>query len=142
MKATLHPNGFWVILLGSLFGFRLRLHYWPDATEDKSPHNHRSWFISLPLFGELMETTYEEVPGDEPVRVCGSLPGNGIPDTIEGRAGALRAGLIRRHRLLLPYLCKAEAIHSVIVPNKTATLILFGPDKQRPKAWIEWKQQN
>ncbi len=144
-SAVLHPNGFYVKLLASLSGFRVRFHYWPKASVDKSPHNHRSWFLSLPLWGSLTETRYEEVPGDVyDKHACGVTPGNGSPVAEPAGTGNLNSVSEHTRRTYVPYFCSKDTIHSVASHGRTLTLVLFGPSdgKRRPLAWDRRLEEN
>lgn len=138
---SFHPNGFFVRLLHEFKnGARLRLHTWAGQQERSDPHDHRTWFISIPLWGRFDETRYREVPGDIPIYHCRSttskerldIEQNGTSD-VEGISTHVRWPLI-------PYYCPVDAIHT-FRPRKnsfSATLVLFGPTRNKtPRAWIK-----
>ncbi len=145
MSAT-HPNGFVVKLLATLpFGMRLRLHWWPvGGRRLDSPHDHRSWFVSLPLMGSFVERRYREArPGAEAgseefsVLRCDPTGGNGSPRCEAAGRGRLELVGFSRRRWL-PYFCPGSAIHSFLPsgPGFAASLVLFGPPRKTPRAWI------
>lgn len=140
---NIHPNGFWIYLV-KVFksGARLRLHYWPsDSNKLESPHDHRSWFVSLPLFGIFEERRYVEAQGGMVVLKCHatSSGGNGKPLTTPIGRGGVRQ--ISRHwRIpLIPYFCGEKVIHSYVPrsPGPALSLVLFGPHRKVPRAWVD-----
>lgn len=135
MNPTRHPNGFYVVPLLELFGFRLRLHYWPAATPDDTPHEHRSWVLSL-VFGELVETRWREAHGIRAVYRCGATPGNGAP--VAEPCGQGGVELVKRRTRRWLYFVGKRTIHSVECKRRTWTLVLLGRPQQgrRPRAWM------
>ncbi len=138
---NMHPNGFWVFLLKSFEnGLRLRIHYWPrGATRLKTPHDHRSWFVSLPLWGLFREVRYAEVEGSA-FRVinCASTTSNGRAITTEAGRGNLTP-ISTHHRIpFVPYFCGVGVIHSLqpVFDGPAVSLVLFGRHRRRPKAWL------
>jgi hypothetical protein len=140
--SNLHPNGFWIYMIKIFWnGARLRIHFWPKNVERlDTPHNHRSWFISIPLWGRFSEKRFVETSGNNfEVLKCHRTAsgGNGSLTTPIG-TGSIR--LVSQHRRwpLIPYLCRLGTIHSLVPKsNGTAfTIVLFGPHKEAPKAWI------
>lgn len=135
MKIEHHPNGFTKLTLGSIFGYRIRVHYWP-RTEEKygSRHNHRWWFISMPLFGAFTDNRYEEVPDSNTMRIKVTDQGN-VRDSkreyaLEGTSGLrLKAKHIRYP--LFPYLCRLGEIHSYYPKGngRHASLVIISPLK-------------
>lgn len=141
---NLHPNGFWIYLVKVFSnGARIRLHYWPATTKKlESPHDHRSWFISLPLFGLFEERRYEETEDTNlTVLRCHATTsgGNGRPlSTPMGKGGVKQ--IFRRWRLpLIPYFCGSSVIHSFVPrsPGPALSIVLFGPPRKVPRAWVE-----
>jgi len=142
LKGVLHPNGFTIRLIASLKnGMRLRLHTWSanDATLE-SPHDHRSWFISLPLWGKFIERRFQEVAGeDREVLEChATSSGNGSPLTTKMGRGSVREVSQHTRYPFLPYFCSSNSIHSYSPQKKgfAASLVLFGPNKKTPKVWL------
>jgi hypothetical protein len=141
MKATFHPNGFFVRVLHQFSnGMRLRLHTWPADRSDRSdPHDHRTWFISLPLCGRFIEHRYREVPGSIPIYKCRVTTGAERLDVHrDGQSGLERIETKIRYPGI-PYYCSKEVIHSYSPARKrfAASLVLFGPTIGKiPKAWI------
>ncbi len=117
-KTTFHPNGFVVKLLHTFRnGARIRLHRWyKGRITTNDPHDHRAWFISIPIWGVFVEYRYQEVKGDIPIYRC-------RPNTSAERLNIYRDGqsglkVISKHlRLpLIPYFCSKEEIHTVQPP--------------------------
>jgi hypothetical protein len=70
MKIEHHPNGFTKFTFVGPLGYRVRLHYWPKGHEKSlSRHNHRWWFISVPLWGRFVDDRYDEVPDSRTLRI-------------------------------------------------------------------------
>ncbi len=145
MNPATHPNGFVIRLLHTFHsGARLRLHTWPAGKARlDSPHDHRSWFLSLPLWGRFIERRFiehEHKDGTAPFDVlrCYSTSGNGKPVTTPEGKSALLLTSARTRRPLVPYFCPTQAIHSFVPvsPGFAASLVLFGPPKQVPRAFI------
>lgn len=142
MRPVLHPNGFAIRLI-AIFqsGMRLRLHTWAEGISRlDSPHDHRSWFISIPLWGTFREKRYREVPGDKMnILVChATSSGNGEPLTQPGGTGEVEEVSSHTRIPFVPYFCSVDTIHS-LVPKKdkfAATLVLFGPNQKVPKVWL------
>ena len=137
----LHPNGFYLTLLGSIRGCRIRIHYWPPETEKlDTPHDHRSWFVSIPLWGLLEERRFEAIEGDglEIHRCSATTAGNGKPITRKVGLGDVRQTRRTMRFPFIPYLCPVDAIHSLVPKTRRAlTLVVFGPNKKAPKAWLK-----
>ncbi len=134
-----HPNGFLIKLLKTFKnGARIRLHVWPKDTERlATPHDHRTWFISLPLWGRFEERRYRETAGDLTVLRCHSTSGNGAPITTPIGKGGVRE--VSRHRRwpLVPYFCGSDVIHAFVpVGRRGATLVFFGTPRKIPRAWV------
>lgn len=142
MKNEQHPNGFVVRLLYTFWnGARIRLHRWYEGrSTENDPHDHRTWFISIPIWGVFEEFRYKEVEGDIPIYRCRSTTSKKRLEIYQDGKSGLK--LVSRHiRLpLIPYYCSMEKIHTVQPLSKgfAASLVLFGPPKNyRPKAWIK-----
>jgi hypothetical protein len=61
-----HPNGFIKLVLEQRDGWgQLRLHVWPEATDDDDVHDHAWQYESVVVGGELREIRYREAGGDE-----------------------------------------------------------------------------
>ncbi len=143
---TMHPNGFAVRLLATLpWGMRLRIHVWPEGVERlETPHDHRSWFVSLPLWGTFLEQRFEESDaGDDraesyQVLRCHKTSGNRKPITTPEGTASLRLLHARLRYRLRPYFCPSHAIHSFSPTGSdyAASLVLFGPPKQVPRAYV------
>jgi len=143
MKGTLHPNGFVIRLLCAFRnGMRLRLHTWPTGVPRlESPHDHRSWFISIPLWGSFLERRYREEPSDTSMdvqRCHATTSGNGTPHVTFERTGGVAEVMTTMRRAFMPYFCPADAIHSFAPtsPRFAASLVLFGPPKRTPRVWL------
>lgn len=143
---TFHPNGFTVRLLHTFWnGARLRLHTWAaDRSNRSDPHDHRTWFISIPLWGRFVEYRYEEIPGNISTFRCRSTTSLDRLDTQEdGKSGVKFISKHVRYPFI-PYFCSQDVIHSYAPLKKkfAASIVLFGPPtKKVPRAWIydEWK---
>lgn len=142
MKAVLHPNGFLIRLLHTFSnGIRLRIHTWPRGERRlDSPHDHRSWFVSIPLWGKFIERRFEGGGGKSRYDVlrCHSTSSNGIPVTSPDGFGSLTEVSRQKRYPLIPYLCPAGAIHSLVPekPGFAATIVLFGPPRTIPRVWL------
>ncbi|MBI5331176.1 MAG: hypothetical protein HZB71_11255 [Betaproteobacteria bacterium] len=56
-----HGNGFYKIVLSASDLYKLRLHIWfAEADAEENIHDHRWWFASRILHGELISETYED----------------------------------------------------------------------------------
>lgn len=140
-KGVLHPNGFVVRLLQKLpLGMRLRLHTWPSGKKRlDSPHDHRSWFVSLPLWGTFEEKRYETSSQiDYDVILCHQTSGNGKPVTTPAGCAGLEPKTCCNRAAGIPYFCPGDAIHSFVPrgPGFAASLVLFGPPSKVPRAYI------
>jgi hypothetical protein len=127
-----HPNGFVKITLFSLFGFKVRIHYWRHGTDGSRSdiHTHRWTYVSIPLKGSFIEKRYAETDDVNFVhRRCYPEPVNGrrLLETV-GR-GSVQPYTEARRRPFIPYVCRAGAIHSYIpIGTKSAmTLVITGP---------------
>lgn len=59
-----HANGFYKIVLAADAAFKLRLHIWFAGSDaEENIHDHRWWFASRVLHGELHSELYEECAG-------------------------------------------------------------------------------
>jgi hypothetical protein len=60
-RSYLHGNGFYKIVLAANDSFKLRLHVWfPGSDAEENIHDHRWWFASRILCGQLASAVYEE----------------------------------------------------------------------------------
>jgi len=130
-----HPNGFTKIIVGSLFGYRIRIHHWPKgANKSESQHNHRWWFVSIPLLGRFVDNRYTEVRDGSAMRIK-VFDQDGQRDS--GRAYMLggTSGLrLRRTYLrypLVPYFCRRSEIHSYYPhgDGRHISLVIISPVK-------------
>jgi hypothetical protein len=132
MRSENHPVGFRKFILLSAFGCRLRLHVWPDGGGSDSRHNHRWWFVSLPLLGKFKEMRYCESPGQSYLKID-VLDADGVRDTERIYRAGDRSSLtvVGEHirRPLIPYFCPVGAIHSLVPigEGRHASLVLVGP---------------
>ena len=142
MTVEQHPNGFSVKLLHTFSnGARIRLHRWyPGRTDNNDPHDHRTWFISIPLWGIFREHRYQEVAGSIPIFRCRHEVSQKRLSVYQDGTGDTQ--LISSHWRIpfIPYFCSADEIHTV-APRKSgfaASLVLFGPPcKDSPKVWCK-----
>lgn len=141
MMKSEHPNGFTVrLLMAFTNGARLRLHTWSaDRSDRAGPHDHRSWFISIPLWGRFIERRYREVTGDTSTYLCRATTSSERDVTRSGQSGVEVTSEHARYPFV-PYFCSADVIHSYVPLKKNfaASLVLFGPPENKiPKAWIK-----
>jgi hypothetical protein len=140
MRTEEHPVGFKKYILLTAFGYRLRLHVWRGGGNE-SRHNHRWWFISVPLFGRFEEIRYQEVAGNHYLKISVYDEG-GQRDTERIYCQLDETGLeaLRVHTRypFLPYHCPEGAIHS-LVPRRSgihASLVLSGTlRRQTSEIW-------
>lgn len=133
METEIHPLGFRKYVLASLFGCRIRLHVWTEIVPDHKPHNHRWWFLSVPLFGRFVEHRYREAPSaDNNFQKIDIGDRFGIRDGIrEYRVnGSSRLALLgtRIRYPMVPYICRSDEIHT-LTPRKEGvhvSLVLIG----------------
>lgn len=117
MKIERHPNGFTKIILGTFFGYRLRFHYWPSSEKKfRSRHNHRWWFISIPVLGAFVDNRYEELEGISSTMRIAVSDRRDVRDServysLEGTS-VLRLRASHTRYPLIPYLCRLGEIHS------------------------------
>jgi hypothetical protein len=130
MHSEMHPVGFRKYILIAASGYRLRLHVWRGPGND-SRHNHRWWFVSMPLIGCFVETRYRERPGDDFLKIAvydeGAMRDRGRVYRQSGDSG-LDVVRIRSRYPLIPYLCRIGEIHS-FVPRGSGlhvSLVLVG----------------
>jgi hypothetical protein len=117
MKKENHPVGFKKYVLISVLGYRVRIHVWSDGHGNDSRHNHRWWFVSIPLVGKFVESRYREVNGESFVKID-VADKSGIRDgdrryIARGFSG-LEVMARRIRRPLVPYVCPVGAIHSLV----------------------------
>ncbi len=138
---NIHPNGFWVYIIKAFWnGARIRLHYWPRGVKRlDTPHDHHSWFISIPIWGRFLEKRFTDVKGDtHKILQCHSSWKNGVPVTKSIGDGSLTITSQRRRYPLIPYFCGSKTIHS-LTPcgvGPALTLVFFGAPNKTPRAWI------
>lgn len=124
---------------------RIRLHIWPSGVKRlDSPHDHRSWFISLPLWGVFEEKKYIETDTGEEydvVKCHATTSGNGKPNTTPHGKGGLVKISSKTHWPLVPYICRRGEIHSFMPKSRgyAASIVLFGTPGVTPKAWLRQK---
>ncbi len=141
-KSEQHPNGFLVTLLHTFKnGMRLRLHRWHEPHSlINDPHDHRTWFISLPIWGSFVEHRFKEVPGDIPIYRCrDNVDKPLLVVRLDGQSG-LQLVKCKRRLPLIPYFCSSKEIHTVQPSNSgfAASLVLFGPKTDySPRVWIK-----
>jgi hypothetical protein len=139
MAIQKHPTGFYKIVLLSLFGYRLRLHYWPHGAKDSRPdiHDHKWSFISLPLFGSFIERRYIRMDGATyNIHLCRSTT---LPLEEVGESGIKQVSENIR-RPFRPYLCRHGEIHDYqpVGYTKSASLVITGrPQKIGSNVWHE-----
>lgn len=135
MKIENHPNGFTKIIVGGILRYRVRVHYWPTgAPKSESRHNHRWWFISIPLLGRFVDNRYTETQAGDELRIK-VLDRNDVRDSsrvyaLEGASGLqLRKRYIRYP--LVPYLCRLGEIHSYYPhgDGRHVSLVIISPIK-------------
>ena len=130
MRTESHPIGFRKYVLLSMFGVRLRLHVWRDGGVD-SRHNHRWWFVSVPLIGRFVETRYQEAAGNDMLKIA-VLDEAGRRDSgrVYRKSGlsSLDSEKTRIRYPLIPYYCPIDAIHSLVPMSGGlhASLVLIG----------------
>ncbi len=135
MKVEHHPNGFIKLIFEGFFGYRIRVHYWPKgAPKSESKHNHRWWFISIPLLGRFVDNRYTETQGGDSVRIK-VLDRDDVRDSsrVYTLEGASRLRLRKRYIRypLVPYLCRLGEIHSYYPHGngRHASLVIISPIK-------------
>jgi hypothetical protein len=141
MHKAFHPNGFLIRTLLTFWnGARLRIHTWDGNQSDRlDPHDHRTWFISIPLYGVFVEQRFEEIDGNTPIFKCRSTTRGGRLDIQREGQGGLRVIKTITRYPFIPYFVSKEDIHSFRPKTKSfvATLVLFGPPTNKsPRAWI------
>lgn len=143
MKTETHPIGFRKYILLSLFGYRLRLHVWPKGEGTDSRHNHRWWFVSVPLFGKFIDTRYSEVETSNELLKINVTDRDGVRDGQRSYHLKGASGLVVRETKVrypfLPYLCRFGEVHSY-VPHRRgfhASLVFIG--RLRSEASEIWR---
>lgn len=120
MKKENHPVGFRKYVVLALFGYRLRLHVWSDGHGNDSRHNHRWWFVSVPIIGRFIETRYRETDGESYLKID-VHDKHGVRDGDRRYVAKGKSELeeiARKVRWpLIPYFCPANDIHS-LVPHR------------------------
>jgi hypothetical protein len=62
-----HPNGFVKLVLEERPGWgQVRLHVWPEPSDDDDVHDHAWYYQSVVIGGRLREVVYREVGSDQP----------------------------------------------------------------------------
>jgi hypothetical protein len=117
MKKEDHPVGFKKYILVSVAGYRVRLHVWPTGEGNDSRHNHRWWFISIPIIGKFVETRYSEVSGSSYVKID-VADEHRVRDSnrryLAKGESALDVLARKVRRPPVPYVCPIGAIHSLV----------------------------
>ncbi|NJC12943.1 hypothetical protein F4558_002769 [Micromonospora profundi] len=132
MKTEMHPIGFRKYILMSFRGYRLRLHVWPDGVGTDSRHNHRWWFVSMPLFGRFLDTRFREVPASGRYLKIDVADRDGVRDGERSYhlKGESDLEVVKRkiRYPLIPYLCRFGEIHSYVPykPGFHASLVFLG----------------
>lgn len=135
MKIENHPNGFTKFIFRTFFGYRVRIHYWPKgAHKSESRHNHRWWFVSIPLLGRFVDNRYMEVQDGGTMRIK-VFDRDDVRDSsrtyaLDGTSGLrLRRTYIRYP--LVPYLCRIGEIHSYYPQGegRHISLVIISPIK-------------
>lgn len=138
-----HPIGFKKITLFSFFGYKLRLHVWPQGKIGcrLDIHDHRWSFVSIPLRGTFTERRYVSTDGSTyTVSHCFSEPIDGErPVTISG-VGEVQVYMEKIRKPVRPYICRAFVIHSHM-PNETtramSLVLTFPPKREYANVWHE-----
>jgi hypothetical protein len=146
MKTEDHPIGFKKYVLLSFLGYRLRLHVWPRGGGSDSRHNHRWWFISVPLVGRFIDTRYVEVDGPGDFMKIDVLDKGGVRDGervyhADGESNLVVRKTYTRYPLV-PYLCQDGAVQSYVPRGRGfhASLVVLGR-LRRDKSEI-WRDPN
>lgn len=140
-----HPTGFKKITLLSLFGYKIRIHYWPNGASSCKPdiHGHRWPFLSFPLLGTFIETRYQRRTGDTyELLHCYSEPLKGPRPVVSVTRGDVEQYMQKTRTMFRPYICPAEAIHSYqpIGSKKSITIVITGrPRCEFAEVWREEK---
>jgi hypothetical protein len=141
MKKENHPVGFRKYIVFSFLGYRMRVHVWPDGLGNDSRHNHRWWFVSVPVVGKFVETRYREMAGKSFVKID-VTDKDGVRDGdrsyVAKGESELEVIARRARRPLVPYLCPIGAIHS-LVPDGSGlhvSVIFCGrPQSETTEIW-------
>lgn len=149
MSTEWHPLGFRKYVLLSFRGYRIRLHIWPKGEGNDSPHNHRWWFLSVPLVGRFTEERFEEVTETGKMRKFDVSDKGGIRDgrreyVAKGPSSPIRVGNQIRYPLV-PYFCRVGAIHSLTPYGKGfhASVVLTGrPVRRKSEMWQDRSHSN
>lgn len=134
MKIEHHPNGFTKFVVGTFFGYRIRIHYWPKgANKSESRHNHRWWFVSIPLLGRFVDNRYAEVADGDTMRIKvfdENGRDSGRTYTLDGTSGLLLRRTYVRYPLI-PYFCGRREIHSYYPRGngRHMSLVIISPVK-------------
>jgi hypothetical protein len=135
VKIENHPNGFTKITFDGIFGYRIRIHYWPKGTpKSESQHNHRWWFISIPLMGCFVDNRYSETTNNRTMRIR-VFDRDDVRDSSRDYSFDRTSGLQLRKTFirypLVPYLCRLGEIHSYYPRGngRHASLVIISPIK-------------
>ncbi len=145
MRLQLHPTGFKKITLFSAFGYKVRIHYWPNGRLGAKPdiHDHRWNFLSIPIRGSFIDTRYRSLEeGEYILKQCFTEPKVGVrPVKTVGKGGVVEIARFIRHAGI-PYICRAGEIHSYMPETDRAALsfVVTGrPIRDFAKVWHEDK---
>jgi hypothetical protein len=113
VTANRHPIGFTKINLGTVRGYRARLHVW-HGPRSEHPHNHRWAFLAIPLLGRFTDTRWAETVGGthELVEAFPSTAVGGRRYRPAGTEVGLRKVSVNTRWPLVPYLCRIGEIHT------------------------------
>ena len=138
-----HPIGFTKITLFSLFGRKVRIHYWPRGLKSSRPdiHDHRWSFLSIPLIGTFIEKRYKRVKGSNYLlRHCFSEPRDGPRSVKTVGKGSVRESFHIIRKPFRPYTCPASVVHSH-APQSTgkhlSLVITWRPVREYAEVWHE-----
>lgn len=138
-----HPIGFKKITLLSLFGYKLRLHSWPNGNNSSRPdiHDHRWPFLSIPLLRSFTEKRYKRVSGSKyKLRHCYTEPLNAPRMVKTVGKGNVKEVFKKIRKPFIPYICPAGEVHSYM-PNsnkKSMSLVITGsPIRDYAEVWHE-----
>jgi hypothetical protein len=109
----------------------VRLHVWKGSQGSDSRHNHRWWFVSMPLIGRFVDVRYSDAQGSEFLRINVSDT-DGRDSSREYRLEGSNSLSIRQRYIrypFIPYFCKIGDIHSYypLRSGLHASLVLSGP---------------
>ena len=143
-----HALGFKKIVLFSIFGYKVRIHYWPTGKVGCIPeiHDHRWSFIAIPLLGKFVEKRYKRIKGSfyllqhySYTKEYGNIGRRNIHKKIIKKEN-IKKCYKRIRKALIPYYCPVGTIHSVMPPDdkKVITLVITSrPKNNYAKIWIK-----